>query len=91
MTSRSAQLMPGASNPVEHLVFTDGLASVSVFVETQSSTPRTERAEPGARPRFGSSSAFSTVIDGRKVTALGEVPPETVRFIANSLKAAPER
>lgn len=90
MTSRSAQLMPGASNPVAHLVFTDGLASVSVFVETQSSTPAPKGQSQGAT-HFGSSSAFSTVIDGRKVTALGEVPPETVRFIANSLKAAPER
>ncbi len=36
---------------------------------------------------MGSSSAFSTVIDGHKVTAVGEVPPATVRFIADSVKA----
>ena len=34
----------------------------------------------------GSASAFSTVIDGHKVTAVGEVPPATVRFIASSVK-----
>jgi negative regulator of sigma E activity len=37
--------------------------------------------------RVGSSSAFSTVIDGHKITAVGEVPPDTVRFIANQVKA----
>ena len=39
--------------------------------------------------QFGSTSAFSTVIEGHKVTAVGEVPPETVRAIANSVKSAP--
>jgi negative regulator of sigma E activity len=35
----------------------------------------------------GSSSAFSTVIDGHKITAVGEVPPATVQFIATQVKA----
>jgi sigma-E factor negative regulatory protein RseB len=83
MTSRAAQPMPGSDGPVEHLVFTDGLASVSVFVESHTAT---ETHVEGAA-RFGSSSAFSTVVDGHQVTAVGEVPPETVRFIANSVKA----
>jgi len=86
MTNRSAQLMPGSSSPVAHLVFTDGLASVSVFVESHTRNPPPKGAGSG-ETRMGSSSAFSTVIDGHKVTAVGEVPPETVRFIANSLKA----
>ena len=86
MTNRSAQLMPGSRSPVAHLVFTDGLASVSVFVESHTSEPVPKGQRSGAT-RMGSSSAFSTVIDGHKVTAVGEVPPATVRFIANSLKA----
>ncbi len=88
MTARSAQVMPGSSDPVDHLVFTDGMASVSVFVEAQ------QKVAAGQQPvneeesaTVGSSSAFSTVIDGHKVTAVGEVPPATVRFIANSVKA----
>ncbi len=87
MTVRAAQDMPGEPGPVDHLVFTDGLASVSVFVETHA-----ERTPPGRAPvtesaHVGSSYAFSTVVDGHKVTAVGEVPPETVRFIADSVKA----
>jgi len=86
MTARSAQTLPGSADPVDHLVFTDGLASVSVFVEAQ----RREHADQPAVPEsaaVGSSSAFSTVIDGHKITAVGEVPPDTVRFIASQLKA----
>jgi negative regulator of sigma E activity len=87
-------------------VFSDGLASVSVFVETQvisspaaattdangaartpSSPPQPASATPNEVAQFGSTSAFSTVVEGRKITAVGEVPPETVRAIANSLQS----
>jgi sigma-E factor negative regulatory protein RseB len=86
MTGRSAQSLPGSTGPVDHLVFTDGLASVSVFVEPQRVPSGGESPRPEA-VAVGSSSAFSTVIDGHKITAVGEVPPDTVRFIATQLKA----
>jgi sigma-E factor negative regulatory protein RseB len=86
MTGRSAQTLPGSADPVDHLVFTDGLASVSVFVEPQRGV-RSGESPPAEAANVGSSSAFSTVIDGHKITAVGEVPPDTVRFIATQLKA----
>jgi len=83
MTTRSSQALPGSKELVEHLVFTDGVASVSVFVE-----PRKPDSKANDGPtRYGSSSAFSTVIDDHQVTAIGEVPPNTVEFIANQVKA----
>jgi len=82
---RAAQVMPGYSGPVEHMVYTDGIASVSVFVESHT---HPDHVLSGSA-QLGSSSAFSTVVDGHPVTAVGEVPPETVRFIANSVKAEP--
>ncbi|HZT03542.1 MAG TPA: MucB/RseB C-terminal domain-containing protein [Steroidobacteraceae bacterium] len=85
MTVRAAQTMPG-SGPVDHLVFTDGLASVSVFVETHVVTA-SGQAPVMESAHVGSSYAFSTVVDGHKVTAVGEVPPQTVRFIAAAVKA----
>ena len=85
MSVRAAQTMPGSPGPVDHLVFTDGLASVSVFVETHVQTTSGQAVLESAR--VGSSYAFSTVVDGHKVTAVGEVPPQTVRFIADSVKA----
>ena len=84
MANRSNQSMPGSSEPVAHLVFSDGVASVSVFVE-----PRKPDVKPTEGPsRVGSSSAFSTVVDGHQVTAVGEVPPATVEFFAKQVKAS---
>jgi len=90
MTAHKAQTMPGSAGPVDHVVFTDGLASVSVFVEARPQpTPSHDDLPVDESANVGSSSAFSTVIDGHKVTAVGEVPPATVRFIANSVQAGP--
>ena len=65
-----------------------------MFVE-----PRNRDVKPAQGPaRVGSSSAFSTVVDDHQVTAVGEVPPSTVKFIATQVKStapiqgiAPER
>jgi sigma-E factor negative regulatory protein RseB len=85
--------MPGSPDPVAHLVYSDGMASVSVFVEvetrTQSTGTNPSPAQTAASARVGSSSAYSTFINGHKVTAVGEVPPETVKSIADSVKSSP--
>lgn len=90
-TMRAAQLMPGSSDPVTHLVYSDGMATVSVFVEVHGRVRSEGKPEAPAMmgvARVGSSSAFSTIIDGHRVTAVGEVPPKTVQFIANSVKSS---
>jgi sigma-E factor negative regulatory protein RseB len=87
MTAHAAQILPGLTDPVDHMVFSDGLASVSVFVEVYTRAPSSASDVPVAQSaRVGSSSAFSMIIDGHKITAVGEVPPVTVRFIASSVK-----
>jgi sigma-E factor negative regulatory protein RseB len=87
MASRANQTLPGSSEPVAHLVFTDGVASVSVFVE-----PRKADAQAAEGPsRVGSSSAFTTVVDDHQVTVVGEVPPNTVKFIAAQVKSTSPR
>ena len=76
------QVMAGSESPVDHLVYTDGLASVSVFVEALDSD-----AEPDEGwSKIGAANAFSTRISGRVVTAVGEVPAHTVKAIANSVR-----
>ena len=62
-------------------LFTDGLASVSVFVAPVVA----DRAGLSGPSRMGSVSAFGTVVDGRQVTVIGAVPPATVRLIGESL------
>jgi sigma-E factor negative regulatory protein RseB len=87
LSARTVQVLPGATGVVEHIVYSDGIATVSVFVES--------RTRPGSRvsgsEQVGSTSAFATTVDGHPVTALGEVPPATVKFIADSVKAGPAR
>jgi sigma-E factor negative regulatory protein RseB len=84
LSVRSQQMLPGSSNAVDHVVFTDGFASVSVFVEL---APAAAAPPMPQSATVGSSSAFSTVVDGHKITAVGEVPPATVQFIASQVKA----
>jgi sigma-E factor negative regulatory protein RseB len=86
MAARSAQVLPGSTDPVSHLVFSDGMASVSVFVEVETKTREAADGQTVTEEsaRMGSSSVYSTVMGGRKVTAVGEVPPATVRSIASS-------
>ena len=75
--------MAGSQYPVEHLVYSDGLATVSVFIEN----PRSEPEVAKGFSRVGSANAFSLSLDGRQVTAVGEVPLRTVETIATSLTA----
>ena len=71
----------GSQYPVEHLVYSDGLATVSVFIED----PHTKSEVSEGFSKMGSTNAFSLTLRGRKVTAVGEVPRQTVRTIASSL------
>ncbi len=87
MMLHGAQTLPGSSLPVDHLVFTDGLASVSVFIEVPATPAGVGQVTEVRAARVGSSSAFSTVVDGHKITAVGEVPPATVRLIATQVRA----
>ena len=99
LTVAGSQTLGGASAPASHLVYSDGLATVSVFVEVQqsgtpdagasgdpSSAPSTEPPMQGLA-RVGSGFAYSTVVQGHQVTAVGEVPAQTVEFIAHSVKS----
>jgi sigma-E factor negative regulatory protein RseB len=94
LTVQGAQTLGGASAPASHLVYSDGLATVSVFVEEQgvstsgvAATPDSQTQAPmQGLARVGSGYAFSTVVQGHQVTAVGEVPAQTVEFIAHSVK-----
>jgi sigma-E factor negative regulatory protein RseB len=94
LTVQGAQTLGGASAPASHLVYSDGVATVSVFVEEQPAAAPGVAAAPDTQPepplqglaRVGSGYAFSTIVQGHQVTAVGEVPAQTVEFIAHSVK-----
>ena len=60
----------GSEQPMEQLVYSDGLASVSVFIEP--GVAAAEQAE--GRSRIGAANAYTTTMEGRLITAVGEVP-----------------
>jgi len=72
-------VIAGADGPVDHLIYSDGLATVSVFVANQG----IDVAEGFSR--LGSTNAYSLTRRGHKITAMGEVPRMTVQRIATSL------
>jgi sigma-E factor negative regulatory protein RseB len=71
--------------PAEHIVLTDGLATVSVFLEPLG----------GAKPllegpaQMGAMNAFGKVSSDYQVLVVGEVPQATVQMIASALHTAP--
>lgn len=71
-----------AATPLEHLVYSDGVASVSVFIEAGVAP-----IEQGEGPsRVGAANAWTTMAGGYLVTAVGEVPVRTVETIARSVR-----
>jgi len=72
----------GKHHSTHHLVFSDGMASVSVFVEQK----KIDKPVLGVS-RMGPVNAFSSVVNGRHITAIGEVPVSTVKMIAQSIEA----
>lgn len=79
ISTRHEQL-PGADTPVTHIVYGDGLATVSVFIAEQ---PDEEIAR---RSNLGAASSFSIESGDYQITAVGEVPAETVQRIASAMR-----
>lgn len=84
LSTSSLQSVAGTGSPVSHLVYSDGLATISVFIQT----PVPGKVPARGTTRSGVASAFSTVVDGHQVTAVGEVPPQTLEYIASGLRPA---
>jgi len=66
---------------MEHLVFTDGMASVSVYIEPVMK----DTGHIDGSSRLGAVNIFGLKINGFVVTAVGEVPAATVKLMANSV------
>lgn len=83
LTVRKAQPAPDALNGLRHIVYSDGLATVSLFVEP--AVAASEQAE--GLSQIGAANAYTTSIDGYMVTAIGEVPARTVEMFAGSARS----
>ena len=72
--------MHNAEQPVDHLLLSDGFTSVSVYMENKSSA-----MQPGLQS-VGAVNSYSRTINNYQLTVMGEVPAETVKFIAEGIK-----
>jgi sigma-E factor negative regulatory protein RseB len=73
----------GASVDVGHIVLSDGLAAVSIFIETLG-----DKASPAALglSRQGAVNVYTRKLDSYLVTVVGEVPAESVKLIAQNVE-----
>jgi sigma-E factor negative regulatory protein RseB len=70
----------GKRDPVAHIVYSDGLAAISVFVE-----PLPGPSVQTGLAQQGGLNVYTTKQDDYLVTVLGEAPPAAVRQIAQSV------
>ena len=73
------------TTPVTQLVFSDGLASVSLFIEPMPKLADSKPVSKGLHGMVGNANFYVSAINGYRVTALGEVPEVTVAQIANAI------
>lgn len=81
LQTHNRRLKPSADKPVEHMVFSDGMTSVSVFIENQ----RSQRLVRG-NIRRGALNVYGRKKDEHHITVMGEVPGATVKLIAESIE-----
>lgn len=74
-------MMSSGKALVEQQVFSDGLSSLSVFVEPHNESPHNFLGSS----RRGAVSAYAKLLDNRRITVVGEVPAVTVKRVAESL------
>ncbi len=81
VVSQMRHLLPDSSQLAEHLLITDGLASVSIYIEALDGEPA-----PFDGPfKRGAVNVYSTALDGHQIVVVGEVPAATVEMMARSL------
>ena len=71
----------GVDGVYEHMVYSDGLAAVSVYIEEQGSGP----AVKSGVSQLGTNNAYVRKQGGLQITVIGEVPVITVKSIANEM------
>lgn len=74
--------MNNKPNPVTQMVYSDGLATVSVFVEpmTRGNHPRVGFSE------LGTTNMLGAIAEGHQIIVVGEVPQVTVTQFVNAVK-----
>jgi len=75
--------LPGVNEPVEHMLCTDGLATVSIFISPL------HDGVPSISGALGAFNAYATVAGDDRITVIGEAPQVTLRYIGDHVVAHP--
>lgn len=68
---------------VDHIALSDGLATVSVFIESMAEDTPTPAS--GFFKDRGAINIYVRVLEGNKITTIGEAPMETIKLIGDSV------
>jgi sigma-E factor negative regulatory protein RseB len=79
--STHEEKMTGSEEFVTHILYSDGLANVSVFIA------KLDEGNSQGASSVGGSNSFSAIVGDHHITAVGEVPAMTVEQIATTMRA----
>ena len=85
LTHHSRHPMPDSKVPTEHLVFSDALASLSVYIDQAGDDKRMLNG----MSHMGAVNAYGAIVSGYHVTVVGDVPRATVQMVGESLRYQP--
>ena len=80
VVSTKSEQLRGSEVPVTHILYSDGLATVSVFIA------QGEQKKKPRRSHIGASNAYTLQHEDYRITAVGEVPAATVKQIASAMR-----
>lgn len=81
------RLMHNEARPVDHMLLSDGLAWISVYMEYKKLPPMpTATAEPKIVPAVGAINFFSRPLGDYEFTVMGDAPRATVETIAQGIQ-----
>ncbi len=81
LTSHTRQMSGGNKNGPEHITLSDGLVSVSVYIEKNSQSRKVSKAG-----HFGGVNGYMRTVNDYLVTVVGEIPAETTRLIGDAIR-----
>jgi sigma-E factor negative regulatory protein RseB len=83
------RMLPNRPTSVDHLILSDGIASLSIFIEPINDGKKVDEVITGN----GCASVYIGSTNNHMVTVLGEVPPQTAKIVGKgiSVNAKPAR
>ncbi len=76
------RIFPTDESETEHLVYTDGLSTVSVFITEAGAG----QGEGSGISHMGNVHAYRTTLNNHRITVIGEVPADTVAYLGQGIE-----